>query len=111
MVSVRFPDFLFCDVFSDALEYLFGFCRSAGLKTSRNTALDIQITLELGISRNTVPSGRCTVCLWLLQRNAHLYAAWLGSNGAVQDENLVYLLPDGHYDADDLQNETIVCEC
>ena len=49
MVSVRFPDFLFCDVFSDALEYLFGFCRSAGLKTSRNTALDIQITLELGI--------------------------------------------------------------
>lgn len=41
--------FFFCDVFSDALEYLFGFCRSAGLKTSRNTALDIQITLELGI--------------------------------------------------------------
>ena len=64
MVSVRFPDFLFCDVFSDALEYLFGFCRSAGLKTSRNTALDIQITLELGISRDTIPSGRCTVCLY-----------------------------------------------
>ena len=57
MVSVWFPDFLFCDVFSDALEYLFGFCRSAGLKTSRDTALDIQITLELGISRDTVPSG------------------------------------------------------
>lgn len=57
MVSVRFPDFLFCDVFSDALEYLFGFCRSAGLKTSRNTALDIQITLELGISRTLFHPG------------------------------------------------------
>ena len=83
MVSVRFPDFLFCDVFSDALEYLFGFCRSAGLKTSRNTALDIQITLELGISRNTVPSGRCTVCLWLLQRDADFDRAWTDYDGTV----------------------------
>ena len=49
----------------------------------------------------------CAVCLWLLQRNAHLYAAWLGGNGAVQAENLVYLLPDGDYDADDLQNEAV----
>lgn len=83
MVSVRFPDFLFCDVFSDALEYLFGFCRSAGLKTSRNTALDIQITLELGISRNTVPSERCTVCLWLLQRDADFDRAWTDYDGTV----------------------------
>ena len=83
MVSVWFPDFLFCDVFSDALEYLFGFCRSAGLKTSRNTALDIQITLELGISRDTVPSGRCTVCLWLLQRDADFDRAWTDYDGTV----------------------------
>ena len=52
----------------------------------------------------------CAVCLWLLQRNAHLYAAWLSGNGAVQAENLVYLLPDGDYDADDLQNEKIAYE-
>ena len=83
MVSVRLPDFLFCDVFSDALEYLFGFCRSAGLKTSRNTALDIQITLELGISRDTIPSGRCTVCLWLLQRDADFDRAWTDYDGTV----------------------------
>ena len=67
----------------DALEYLFGFCRSAGLKTSRNTALDIQITLELGISRDTVPSGRCTVCLWLLQRDADFDRAWTDYDGTV----------------------------
>ena len=83
MVSVWFPDFLFCDVFSDALEYLFGFCRSAGLKTSRDTALDIQITLELGISRDTVPSGRYTVCLWLLQRDADFDRAWTDYDGTV----------------------------
>lgn len=40
--------------------------------------------------------------LWLLQRNADLYAAWLSCNGAVQAKNLVHLLPDGYYDADDL---------
>ena len=83
MVSVRFPAFLFCDVFPDALEYLFGFCRSAELKTSRNTALDIQIALELGIPRDTVPSGRCTVCLWLLQRDADFYRAWTNYNGNI----------------------------
>ena len=83
MVSVWFPDFLFCDVFSDALEYLFGFCRGAGLKTSHNTALDIQITLELGISRDTVPSGRYTVCLWLLQRDADFDRAWTDYDGTV----------------------------
>lgn len=53
----------------------------------------------------------CSVCFWLLQCNAYLYAAWLSGNGAVQAENLVYLLSDGYYDADDLQNETIVCKC
>lgn len=52
----------------------------------------------------------CAVSLWLLQRNADLYATWLSCNGAVQAENLVYLLPDGYYDADDLQNKKIACE-
>lgn len=75
--------FFFVMFFSDALEYLFGFCRSAGLKTSHNTALDIQITLELGISRDTVPSGRCTVCLWLLQRDADFDRAWTDYDGTV----------------------------
>ena len=49
----------------------------------------------------------CAVCLWLLQRNAYFYAAWLSGYGAIQAENLVHLLPNGDYDADDLQNEAV----
>lgn len=66
----------------------------------------------MGVSlyRRQLSSMGCAVCLWLLQRNADLYAVWLICNGAVQAENLVYLLPDGYYDADDLQNEKIACE-
>lgn len=42
---------------------------------------------------------------------ANIYAAWLSGYGAVQAKNVVHLLPDGYDDADDLQNEAIVCEC
>lgn len=33
--------------------------------------------------------------------------AWPSSDGAVQAEDLVHLLPDGDYDADDLQDEAV----
>lgn len=33
--------------------------------------------------------------------------AWPSSDGAIQAEDLVYLLPDGDDDADDLQNEAV----
>ena len=48
--------------------------------------------------------------LWMFKLPwAWAYTA--GSSSAwVQAKNLVYLLPDGYYDADDLQNEKIACE-
>lgn len=64
----------------------------------------------MGLHRRQLFGVGCAVCLWLLQCDAHVYAAWLSGNGAVQAENLVYILPDGYYDADDLQNEKIACE-
>ena len=61
----------------------------------------------MGLYRRQLSGVGCTVCLWLLQRDADLYAVRLGGDGAVQAENLVHLLSDGYYDADDLQNEAV----
>lgn len=61
----------------------------------------------MGLHRRQLSGVGCAVCLWLLQRNADIYAAWLSGYGAVQAENLVYILPDGYDDADDLQNEAV----
>ena len=61
----------------------------------------------MGLYRRQLSGVGCTVCLWLLQRDADLYAVRLGGDGAVQAENLVHLLPDGDYDADDLQDEAV----
>ena len=61
----------------------------------------------MGLYRRQLSGVGCTVCLWLLQRDADVYAAWLGGDGAVQAENLVHLLPDGDDDADDLQDEAV----
>lgn len=61
----------------------------------------------MGLYRRQLSGVGCAVCLWLLKRNADLYAAWLGGDGAVQAENLVHLLPDGDNDADDLQDEAV----
>ena len=69
--------------------------------------MDVQASLGVGLYRRQLSRVDCTVCLWLLQRDADVYAAWLGGDGAVQAENLVYLLPDGDDDADDLQDEAV----
>ena len=61
----------------------------------------------MGLYRRQLSGVGCTVCLWLLQRDADLYAVRLGGDGAVQAENVVHLLPDGDDDADDLQDEAV----
>lgn len=101
----QLSDFLLCNVFPDALEYIFGVCRSTGFKTGRNASLDIEAAMEMGIPRNAVPSGRCPVCIWVLQCDADIYRAWPDHNGAVQAEKLVCLLPNGYDDTADLQGK------
>lgn len=83
MVSVRFPDFLFCDVFSDALEYLFGFCRSAGLKTSRNTCSGHSNYLGIGHITEHCSIRALHSLRWLLQRDADFDRAWTDYDGTV----------------------------
>ena len=53
-VSLRLSDFLFYHVFSDALEYLSGIFRSPGFETGRDPVVDIQASVELGISWHAV---------------------------------------------------------
>ena len=80
---------------------------AAAFARGSDAALDVQASLGMGLYRRQRSRVGCAVCLWLLQRDADLYAAWLGGDGAVQAENLVHLLPNGDDDADDLQDEAV----
>ena len=87
------------------LGYISGLCRNSGAETGRDSALDLQAALELGLSRDAVPSGRGSVRLWLLQRNAHLHRPGPHYDGAVQAPQLVRLLPHGDHDPVDLPGQ------
>ena len=80
---------------------------AAAFARGSDAALDVQASLGMGLYRRQLSRVGCAVYLWLLQRDADLYAAWLGGDGAVQAENLVHLLPNGDDDADDLQDEAV----
>ena len=103
MVPLWVSGLLFCHVLCDALEHLSGVCGSTGPKTSCDTAVDFQTALAVGLSRDTVPSRRGAVCLWVLQRDADLHRPWPDHHGAVQTPQLVCLLSHGDHDPADLQ--------
>ena len=66
ILPIWIPSVLFYHVFPNAVEYIFSVFRSAGAKTSSNAALDIQITMALGISRDIIFARCCTICFWIL---------------------------------------------
>ena len=49
---------------------------AALFQTQQRKRRAIEPCRRAGVPRDTVPSGRCTVCLWLLQRDADFYRAW-----------------------------------
>lgn len=104
-VSLWLSDFLLCDVLPDALEYISRICRSSGFETDCYTALDIQAAVELGISRNAVPSRCCTVRFRFLQCDADIHRFGTDYNGTFQAEKLVCLLPYGNNDTAYMQGK------
>lgn len=75
--QIRISDFLFCNVFPYDLEYLSCFRRDKRPESNGKTALDIQASMALGISWNTVFTRSSTIYLWILQRDAYIYRTWL----------------------------------
>ena len=57
--------------------------QGAGLKTSRNTALDIQITLNWAYHGTLFHPGVAQFAFWLLQRDADFDRAWTDYDGTV----------------------------
>lgn len=102
MKSKAFPlwlsHFLFCHVLSNALQHVSGVFRRIGLKAGCNAFMDVSAALALGLPWAGRPTRRGAVCLWLLQRHAHLYGAGAGHNGAFQTPLMVCVLPYGHHD-------------
>ena len=79
--------------------------RSPGSTAGGYAAVDFQAALELGLSRNPVPSGRGSIRLWFLQRDADIHGAGPYYYGVVQASQLVRLLPYGDHDSADLQSK------
>ena len=97
--QVRISDFLFCDVLPDALEHLSCIYGNKRLEPNSKAALDIQASMALGISRNAVFAGSSTVCLRILQRNAHIYYTRICYYDFIQATFMVCVLSDGNDDA------------
>ena len=79
------------------------FSGGAGSGTGSHAAVGIPVAVALGLSWNALARWRCTVCFWLLQRDAHFHRAGPHNHGAVQAAQLVRLLPHGHDDTAHLQ--------
>ena len=104
-IPIWFSDILFHNVLRDALEHLSCIRRQPAAETSGKTALDVQSAVALGISRNAFLRRCCTIRIRFLQHNAHINDPRFRDYAAIQTPLMVRLLPDGHDDADDLQDE------
>lgn len=105
MVPLWLPGLFLHHVLPDALEYISGFCRSAGPAAGGYAAVDLQGPLAVGVSWDLVPSRCGTVRLWILQRYADIHGPWPYHHGPLQAPQLVRVLSDGHADAADLQGQ------
>lgn len=75
--------FFFYYVFSDALEYVSGVCRCQRTEAGGDSVVDMETAVALGIPWDLVPSGRCPVCFWLLQRDVDFYRSRIYYNDPV----------------------------
>ena len=103
LFPIWFSDLLFCDVFSHAVEHIPRVCRIKGSEYRCHPAMDVQTPVALGISRHPFLGRRSTVCVWLLQCDAHLHGAWLCHHAFVQAALMVRVLSDGNHDTAHLQ--------
>lgn len=99
---VRLSDLFLHHVFPDVMEHLSCVCGYTESETGRDPAVDLQTALALGLSRHSVSSRCCPVCLWLLQRDADINSSGTLHYDSVQTEKLVRLLSHGNHDPADL---------
>ena len=76
-------DFLFYHVLPYAVEYVSGVCPGKGFEQSGYFAVDVQTPMALGLSWHSIFRWHSTVCIWLLQRDAHFHSARVSYNGLI----------------------------
>lgn len=109
LFPIWFPDLLFRDVLSHAVEYISRVCRLKGSEHCCHFAVDVQTSVALGISRNSFFGRRSTVCVRFLQCDAHLHGARFCHHAFVQAAFMVRLLSDGHHDTAHMQGSQWIC--
>ena len=87
---------------SNALEYILGVRRIKRFKSDCDFTLDFQSSLAVGLSWNNPKPRSCTICIWLLQRNAYFNDPWNSNNDLIQTKKLVRILSYGNNDTSDL---------
>ena len=100
-------DLFLRNVFPHAVEHLAGIRRRQGSRHGRDTAVDVQAPVALGLSRHPVFRRRHAVCLWLLQCDAHIHRAGIPYHGLIQAPLLVRVLSYGYDDTADLPGKKV----
>lgn len=100
------PLWIFCLLHADVLQYAVYdipcLYRRSGAAPGRHRPLECAAVLAVGISGRSCTMGR-TVCLRLLQRDAHFGNHRTGADAADQAACMVRNLSDGKHDAGNLQ--------
>ena len=105
MVSVWVPGLLPVHVWEYDFPDLLSLCWYQQPSGSDQVVVDVPSSLGVDLYRRC--SGRLDrpVQLWFLQSDAYFHDHWISGQYDVQAQNMVQLLPDGYYDADDLQDQ------
>ena len=104
-VPLWISDFLFCDVFSNAVDDVSCVFRSRKSASGSYLVMDLEASVELGVSWRECFAGNRAVRIWILQCDADFYCAGNCYNDPVQAAKLVCLLSYGNNDPINLQGE------
>ena len=101
-VPLWISDFLFCDVFSNAVDDVSCVFRSRKSASGSYLVMDLEASVELGVSWRECFAGNRAVRIWILQCDADFYRTWICDDAVVLAPFLVRILPDGNDDTADL---------
>ncbi len=76
-VPLWISDFLFCDVFSNAVDDVSCVFRSRKSASGSYLVMDLEASVELGVSWRECFAGNRAVRIWILQCDADFYRTWI----------------------------------
>ena len=82
-VPLWISDFIFCDVFSNAVDDVSCVFRSRKSASGSYLVMDLEASVELGVSWRECFAGNRAVRIWILQCDADFYLTWICDDAVV----------------------------